>query len=810
MKDKSHINLGWFDSITQVWELHPEGGHEGEYFYVDSQKYRWNKTTRNWEYAATDPVAGGNFTVGNDFAVNNNALVGNDLRVRGNAKVEKNLFVGGKIFAKGVKQPNLGFFPSEEALKAAHPTPEVGMWASVGTTMPGTVWRCEVAGVWVNTEQEGGVDPTDVNYGIVNNLESESTTEALSAAMGAKLQDEKLGVVPQGLTEDQKMQAQANMGLDKIIDGLRKRTGYFVCSTPYNSANKVVSAPNFELSPGCCIKIKMLYHNEALNPTLNINNTGQRLLHFAKVIASKDNTWLDGEVIEVYYDGEFYFANSIDGGATFKSGERVRDILIEDEPKRNSKNLVTSGGVFNRLAQQDEKIKDAISDMNESIERQEKEIGRFEEAVRDQVDNYKPIVINGDVTNAPDEEDITSVEGLLKFKNRSALFGKGFIILRRGLSFSEQVTNRNTVYEIKYDFDLDGEEVTMPEGCLLVFNGGQLSNGTIISDNTMMDNINISSNLTIFGRIYNAEGKEISRYGDVIEHNCKLYGNYVHWWGIKRTFQSLYKLGITRAVNILGYRYYNGGFVLDSNKMSSFVSIEDDCEKILKYHLDIPYIKFHIDEGENFLQSPYSTSTYVEASMNLVKDVLAEYAEHGVTFKKVWVVNEHDPVTVRMSSDVRSYWADPIDDITYHISTTYDAETWIAVRCPAVAFAGDKIANISTNYYPMMSAYPAKFSNSQNVEYLKDQMDFYVRSCPNNSSYIITEVGTHGKIGSLIKPSADYSAEVDFYEVDTFYQMMVDAINMSGGINEICIWYLGVFDIDECRESAYKHLLKLR
>ncbi len=490
MKDKSYINLGWFDSITQVWELHPEGGHEGEYLYVDSQKYRWNKTTRNWEYAATDPVAGGNFVVGNDLTVNNCATIGKDVRVRGNANVEKNLFVGGKIYAKGIKQPNLGFFPSEEALKAAYPTPEVGMWASVGTTMPGTVWRCEVAGVWVNTEQTGGVDPTDVNYGIVNDLESESTTEALSAAMGAKLQNEKLGVVPQGLTTDQKRQVLANTGLDKIIDGLRKRTGYFVCSNFWYEANKIVSAPNFELYPGNCIKIKMLYHNEAPNPTLNINNTAPRPLFFDKVLCSKDNTWLDGEVIEVYYDGECYFANSIDGGATFKTGQRVRDLGIDQVPTKGSKNLVESGGIFGKLEEQDKKIDDAI-------DRQDKEIDDFEDRVRYHVDKYKPIVINGDVTNAPDEEDFTTDEnGLLKFKDRSYLFGKGYIILRKNfvsiddhpidLLTQEMFEARETIYEIRYDYDLNGQTIVIPEGCELKFNGGSISNGKVIGQKTII------------------------------------------------------------------------------------------------------------------------------------------------------------------------------------------------------------------------------------------------------------------------------------------------------------------------------------
>lgn len=547
MKDKSYICLGWFDSITQVWELHPEGGHEGEYFYVDSQKYRWNKTTRNWEYAATDPVAGGNMTVGNDLTVNNCATIGKDVRVHENVNVDRNLYVGGKIFAKGVKQPNCGFFPSEEALKAEHPTPEVGMWASVGTTMPGTVWRCETAGVWTNTGQTGGVDPTDVNYGIVNNLESESTTEALSAAMGAKLQNEKLGVVPQGLTEDQKRQAQANMGLDKVIDGLRKRTGYFVCSNFWYEPDKVVSAPNFELYPGNCIKIKMLYRNNAENPTLNINNTAPRPLFFDNKLGSKENTWHDGEVIEVYYDGECYYANSIDGGATFKTGQRVRDLGIDKVPTKGSKNLVESGGLFSALEAQDKKIDDAIK-------RQDDEIEDFEEAVRDHVDNYKPIVINGDVTNAPDEEDITMDENnLLKFKNRSALFGLGYVILRRGTALSEQITLQNTIYEVRYDFDLEGGELTMPDGCVLDFKGGSINNGKLVSSDTKV--LGMPKGSALYGVFYN-------QYGEYLTHN------YLSYKGID---------------NGLDYAWIRNGGVINEDFVMQSIAVDENYVYCLGY-----------------------------------------------------------------------------------------------------------------------------------------------------------------------------------------------------------------------------------
>lgn len=44
----------------------------------------------------------------------------------------------------------------------------------------------------------------------------------------------------------------------------------------------------------------------------------------------------------------------------------------------------------------------------------------------------------------------------------------------------------NTVYEIKYDFDLNNSTVTLPENCILLFNGGKISNGELNLNNTLV------------------------------------------------------------------------------------------------------------------------------------------------------------------------------------------------------------------------------------------------------------------------------------------------------------------------------------
>ena len=102
------------------------------------------------------------------------------------------------------------------------------------------------------------------------------------------------------------------------------------------------------------------------------------------------------------------------------------------------------------------------------------------------------------ITNFPDEEDITTDGTVLSFKDRNyepANFsGLGRVILRKNIKVvdgqskniltQDMINKHNTIYEIRYDFDLGGAEITIPEGCVLDFQGGSLSNGTIEGNNT--------------------------------------------------------------------------------------------------------------------------------------------------------------------------------------------------------------------------------------------------------------------------------------------------------------------------------------
>lgn len=141
-----------------------------------------------------------------------------------------------------------------------------------------------------------------------------------------------------------------------------------------------------------------------------------------------------------------------------------------------------------------------------------------DKVLEQEVANIKPIVNQGTINNAADEEDLTSENNLLKLKDRSALNGMGYVILRKNKTFAEQVTKANTIYEIRYDFDLGGARLNLPKNSTLYFMGGKLTNGTIVGNDST-----------------------ISASSAHIVDNCTLEGTWTNlaanlaWWGANTT-----------------------------------------------------------------------------------------------------------------------------------------------------------------------------------------------------------------------------------------------------------------------------------
>lgn len=100
------------------------------------------------------------------------------------------------------------------------------------------------------------------------------------------------------------------------------------------------------------------------------------------------------------------------------------------------------------------------------------------------------------ITNIPDDEDLEEVGNILKFKNKlynqDLYSGLGYKILRKNWICSKNILTQDmisaesTIYEIRYDFDLNGSTINIPDNCILYFKGGTFRNGTLFLRNTFI------------------------------------------------------------------------------------------------------------------------------------------------------------------------------------------------------------------------------------------------------------------------------------------------------------------------------------
>lgn len=132
------------------------------------------------------------------------------------------------------------------------------------------------------------------------------------------------------------------------------------------------------------------------------------------------------------------------------------------------------------------------------------------------------IIDSEDITATVDNLNQTSLTFADKNYNTTDYSGLGRVYLRKniqtvvnpntGITYSTNLltqamlSKENTIYIIQYDYNLNGQTITIPEGCVLLFEGGSVSNGTLIGTNTIISSTptNILSKVNIQGT-YNNE-----------------------------------------------------------------------------------------------------------------------------------------------------------------------------------------------------------------------------------------------------------------------------------------------------------------
>jgi len=126
--------------------------------------------------------------------------------------------------------------------------------------------------------------------------------------------------------------------------------------------------------------------------------------------------------------------------------------------------------------------------------------------------------LSGDSGYQPDNEDIDlNASDQLQFANKSydtsVFSGLGRVYLRKNIVTlggvgknvltQAMMNTANTIYHIQYDYDLNGQTITLPANVTLQFEGGSLANGTIVGNNTLIQGRTDLSGATLSGSFSN-------------------------------------------------------------------------------------------------------------------------------------------------------------------------------------------------------------------------------------------------------------------------------------------------------------------
>lgn len=232
----------------------------------------------------------------------------------------------------------------------------------------------------------------------------------------------------------------------------------------------------------------------------------------------------------------------------------------------------------------------------------------------------------------PDEEDLTASipnengNSLVSLKNRvydpTNFSGKGYKILRKNIKVinniakniltQDMINQANTIYEIRYDFDLQNKIISIPENCTLLFKGGKITNGMIIANYTKISDCTLIEILR--GIPLNLEGNVTTIYGDIIQrtHNFGVNINtrndllYTKFDTSYKTFRHIdfaNKLGVYDVLVAIKTNLSNGNngdyvITLGTSKEYSYIDV---LKQLTLYHFNIRALKFHqpeTSEGE--------------------------------------------------------------------------------------------------------------------------------------------------------------------------------------------------------------------
>lgn len=373
----------------------------------------------------------------------------------------------------------------------------------------------------------------------------------------------------------------------------------------------------------------------------------------------------------------------------------------------------------------------------------------------------------------------------------------------RNLLTPVMINQPNTIYEIRYDFDLNGYTIEMPEGCTLVFNGGEFTNGAIISNNTKVEG---SPKITkLYGFLYNEKNIRYNSNHKLARTDFDVIDPIIPYSksSIDICCNNALKSGVEKMQIIYYLKYNHQVEHADNITFWRNFSI-NDCVNIIKANgLKVYSLKFHKNQGFSDNASDEEMNNYVE----YVKDVVLKYLECTKDLKVVYISNEEGARTSEGNN-----WNN------YHlklINWLHEKGLRVGISCNNISSTFSKISEellnkidiVGVNFYPYISfcGFMCKKSdiptyiNNVNIDCQSTLSHIYNRKA--NAKIVFSECGCMPYEYGLKKPYEYIISELgkkdDSGIIQYIYHAVCLAVAINNNVSEYYRWFQDGIEFDK-------------
>lgn len=431
----------------------------------------------------------------------------------------------------------------------------------------------------------------------------------------------------------------------------------------------------------------------------------------------------------------------------------------------------------------------------------------------------------GTINNLADDEDLVSVDkgenlSVLKFADRAynpgIYVGMGYKILRRNIIDGKNILTQDminqpdTIYEIRYDFDLNGAQITIPKNCILKFDGGSLSNGKLTSIGYVRcinsDTPDYSNELKCDIDNNFVDKFPINPYSKLQQKNDTILTLNVGYWSKETPVeQPTQFINYIKSCGCIGITVV---IALHNDEKGNI--IRDYPENFYDYFhangVNIEAVKFHIDGGDyNGRDNVEFYRNYVNEVRDITRDFVGKNDVHAI-----FILNEWYEPTDERNKDMCNITRSLISDI----------KAW-GFKVGISGYRGDK-SNMPFDLfnkfdYKGLNIYPFfglkdEFTTEENTD-IYTPFNLLYNTMSSHGKYVansITESGASESYYTLRNPAdntvkygknfTEYSPLIHLYNKGLFH--------FAGNLNPkfICTWYSKQLYLGKVEDLIKKYL----